>query len=190
MGQKIKILLKTVLNRDICIFMEQKNRRIQRVKLYSLIYITGDVLKSYFKCLTNNKGEIKLSLLDGLKKLSDKLPKLCEEVEYVGGCIKYDKNFKGQLMVYNDKIELLNSILDKYIINVEDIKSVEFKTYEQISKDVTLTRLLLVGIFAFGLKKKRVDTSNYAVIETEKDKIILKSKNANAIVNSIKRIKR
>ena len=39
------------------------------------------------------------------------------------------------------------------------------KTDEQISKDVTLTRLLTLGIFALGAKKKSIVVTNYLVIE-------------------------
>lgn len=41
----------------------------------------------------------------------------------------------------------------------------EIKTDEQISKDVTLTRLLTLGVLAFGLKKKRVEKHNYLVVK-------------------------
>ncbi len=46
----------------------------------------------------------------------------------------------------------------------EDLLSVQEKTEEQISKDVTLTRLLAFGIFAFGLKKKRKSTEKYLIL--------------------------
>lgn len=39
------------------------------------------------------------------------------------------------------------------------------KTDEQISKDVTLTRLLALGVFAFGTKKKTTMVTNHLVIE-------------------------
>ncbi len=46
----------------------------------------------------------------------------------------------------------------------EDLLSVQEKTESQISKDVTLTRLLAFGIFAFGLKKKRKTTDKYLIL--------------------------
>lgn len=46
----------------------------------------------------------------------------------------------------------------------EDLLSVQEKTEEQISKDVTLTRLLAFGIFAFGMKKKKKSTTKYLIL--------------------------
>lgn len=52
-------------------------------------------------------------------------------------------------------------------IPIESIRDVSLKSEEQISKDVTLTRLFLLGIFAFGAKKKTKQVTNYLVIEYE-----------------------
>jgi len=46
----------------------------------------------------------------------------------------------------------------------EDLLSVQEKTEDQITKDVTLTRLLTFGIFAFGMKKKRRNTEKYLIL--------------------------
>ncbi len=49
-------------------------------------------------------------------------------------------------------------------ISKEDLMGIQEKTEEQISKDVTLTRLLAFGIFAFGMKKKRKSTTKYLIL--------------------------
>jgi hypothetical protein len=57
------------------------------------------------------------------------------------------------------------------VFPMDNIKDVSFKTDEQISKDVTLTRLLLTGVLAFGLKKKSKNVTNYLTIEYDLDGI-------------------
>lgn len=133
-----------------------------------------------------------MGLLDKMKDAvkNIEIPIALEKVKYVGGCIEYDKEFEGNLYVYKDKLILEKGITSKYEIKLDNVQSVEFKTHEQISKDVTLTRLLLVGVFAFGLKKKSVEKTSYAIINTADDQnIMLMSENANKIVNTIKKAK-
>jgi hypothetical protein len=52
-----------------------------------------------------------------------------------------------------------------------DIIDVQLQTEEQVSKDVTLTRLLLIGVLAFGAKKKTKTVNYCLVIEYKKDGI-------------------
>lgn len=54
-------------------------------------------------------------------------------------------------------------------ISLGDIKNITIKTEQEIQKDVTLTRLAVFGLFAFGMKKKKVNTSRYLIIETSED---------------------
>ncbi len=56
-----------------------------------------------------------------------------------------------------------------------DIYDVQLQTEEQFSKDVTLTRLLLIGVFAFGAKKKTKTVNYCLVLDYEKDGIRTKA---------------
>lgn len=69
------------------------------------------------------------------------------------------------IVVMADRIEIVRGFQKNLKIYFQDIKNVSLKSEEQISKDVTLTRLLTIGIFAFGAKKKRKSTSNYLLID-------------------------
>lgn len=46
----------------------------------------------------------------------------------------------------------------------DDVK-IYSKTEQQIKEDVTLTRLALFGVFAFGMKKEKVNNKYYMVVE-------------------------
>lgn len=71
-----------------------------------------------------------------------------------------------QVVVKVDRESVIVSIplVDKVRILKEHLISVQEKTEDQISKDVTLTRLLAFGIFAFGMKKKRRNTEKYLIL--------------------------
>lgn len=83
--------------------------------------------------------------------------------EYGGGHPELDRNCSGTITV-NRLGVFFSSLYGQFFIPVENITKAEYKNEEQISKDVTLTRLLAFGIFAFGLKKKRKDETFYYVL--------------------------
>ena len=85
--------------------------------------------------------------------------------KYCGGHPSITKICDGQLVVTKEKISFTSGIFKSLNIPISNITDSSIKSEEHISKDVTLTRLLLVGVFAFGLKKKRTDITSYLVIQ-------------------------
>jgi hypothetical protein len=83
--------------------------------------------------------------------------------KYLGGHPDAKGEGEGTLKVKSTGI-LFRKGVQQFCMQIQDIIKVESKTNEQISKDVTLTRLIALGIFAFGLKKKRIDKHTYLVI--------------------------
>lgn len=53
------------------------------------------------------------------------------------------------------------------VIPFSDIKKVKMRTQQQIESNVTLTRLLAFGMYAFAMKKKQKVFTNYCVLECE-----------------------
>ena len=86
---------------------------------------------------------------------------------YCGGIPEMTKPDSVEIVVTPKHIEIVQAFKKNIKIPVESIKDVSLKSEEQISKDVTLTRLFLLGIFAFGAKKKTKQVTNYLVIEYE-----------------------
>ena len=84
---------------------------------------------------------------------------LSASTDYVGG---YDeaKGSTGVINIYNNQVEYRN-----IIIKEPDIKNVSIEGQDQASRRVTMTRLLLIGVFAFAAKKKRKDRETYLVFE-------------------------
>ena len=85
-------------------------------------------------------------------------------VGYLGGIPKLKKPGDAKVSVSSSCVSVSMGMFRKAKIPHESISDASFKTDEQISKDVTLTRLLLVGVFAFGAKKKTKMVSNNLAI--------------------------
>lgn len=90
-------------------------------------------------------------------------------VEYVGGHPDLAHQESMSVHVHENVLLLRRPLSPDVEIPIAGISSAELKTEEQISKDVTLTRMLLVGVWAFALKKKRVEHNEYIVIRFTDD---------------------
>ncbi len=72
--------------------------------------------------------------------------------------------------IEKNKLVLKQFWKKRYELDLKDIKDVQFKTEEEITKDVTLTRLLVLGIFALGVKKKKKKKKRcFLIITTEEE---------------------
>ncbi len=85
--------------------------------------------------------------------------------EYMGGHPRMRKQMTGQIYIGKKGLRFKKGIFRKMFIPINAIKDMHALTEEQISKDVTLTRVLLLGIFALGAKKKTVTKSPYLTID-------------------------
>ena len=89
--------------------------------------------------------------------------------KYGGGYANITMNGQLSLTIKNDKLIFGQLFKTYYTLDVKNITDVHFKSEQEISKDVTLTRILAFGIFAFGLKKKKTNNSYYIIISTLED---------------------
>ena len=93
---------------------------------------------------------------------------------YLGGIpqIKKSCDVKVHAFINEVQIDAKGGLFGTTVkIPYTDIYDVQLQTEEQVSKDVTLTRLLLIGVFAFGAKKKTKTVNYCLVIDYEKDGI-------------------
>lgn len=93
---------------------------------------------------------------------------------YLGGIpqIKNSCDVKVHAFINEVQIDAKGGLFGTTIkIPYTDIYDVQLQTEEQVSKDVTLTRLLLIGVLAFGAKKKTKTVNYCLVIDYEKDGI-------------------
>lgn len=90
-------------------------------------------------------------------------------LNYCGGIPEMTKPDMVEIVAGPKEVEIIRGFKKNIKIPFSAIKDISLKSEEQISKDVTLTRLFLLGIFAFGAKKKTRQITNYLVIEYESD---------------------
>jgi len=86
------------------------------------------------------------------------------QAEYMGG-FGNAKGAKGILTFYQNQTEFSALMSTKLSIPNDLVKDILVEGKEEVSRRVTVTRLLLVGIFAFALKKKSKDQESYITIE-------------------------
>lgn len=105
-----------------------------------------------------------MSIMFEVKKDINKL-----SAKYNGGYSNLLMRGSITLKIVEDKVMFKQLWKTYHTLDVRCIKDVQFKTEEEVSKDVTLTRLLAVGVFALALKKRRVTNRYYVVITTNED---------------------
>jgi len=91
-------------------------------------------------------------------------------VEYLGGSPYLNVASKGNLKPNENVLTFAYGNGNKPInTKWSDIKSVEVKTYEQITSDITAGRMLLLGVFALAAKKQTVHRSEYLVVHCNEE---------------------
>lgn len=85
---------------------------------------------------------------------------------HLGGHPYLQSNDNIILQINDDNNVYIKNFQNKTIsvIPINQITRYELKTEFEIQKDVTLTRLLALGIFAFGLKKKTEINNSYLIL--------------------------
>jgi len=120
--------------------------------------------------------------------------------KYIGGIDDIAVECHAKLIGVSDEELMVRMNLDfaedgevEFKIPYSNMNSLSMKTESQISKDVTLTRLVLMGAFAFGAKKKTVNTDVFAIInynnsDGKEQSIIMSISNDITTSNNFKRI--
>jgi len=128
-----------------------------------------------------------------------------QEVIHLGGCPYIDANKKVTLAIcknntlyfYKNPNDIIYKYNPLYKIPINQITRYELKTESQIREDVTLTRLLTLGVLAFGLKKKTEINNTYLILSYTQNNVpidcIFKSSTNNQqlgnIISTINRLK-
>ena len=90
-------------------------------------------------------------------------------VDYLGGSPHINVTSSGYLRPNDNVLSFAYTNGKPVNTKWENIKSVEVKTHEQITSDVTAGRLLLLGVFAFAAKKQTIHTKQYLVIHCDEE---------------------
>jgi hypothetical protein len=83
-------------------------------------------------------------------------------VDFIGG-VDFPQT-KGGSLVFNEKLIRYEKVKHLFSINLSEITDISIEGRQEISRRVTLTRLLTTGIFAFALTKKSKEKEAFIVI--------------------------
>jgi hypothetical protein len=84
-----------------------------------------------------------------------------EQIIHLAGQPYFKPNQKILFQIKEESSNHNNLYIQNKLINAKDIIRCELLTKEQISKDVTFSRLLTLGVFAFAFKKKQTITETF-----------------------------
>lgn len=98
------------------------------------------------------------------KKLANAGVLYQSQLNYCGGDKKVISDCTVTLSFMKNHLRVYYGIGIENKINYKDIIAFEGLTQQQIRSDVTLTRLALFGVFALGMKKKKVDNQHFIVM--------------------------
>lgn len=96
--------------------------------------------------------------------------------DYVGGHPSLDQIIQAPLVYIKDKkVNIgIRTLDDKFkvmaTIDIDNIQNIYVKDASEIHKEVTLGRVLLVGVFALAWKKKKKDEMAFLCVEWNKGK--------------------
>lgn len=109
----------------------------------------------------NSEGKERAKAKSCLMQMTLAYPVLT--VDYLGGSPSSpDQKEDIEVQVIPQGLVFSDYSLD--FIPFEDITGVQFKTQTEIEKDVTLPRILALGIYSLAFQKKRTKTYKYLVI--------------------------
>lgn len=95
------------------------------------------------------------------------------KAKYIGGDDNFTKPIVGIINFYEELITFTILMSPKIKISADSIKKISIEGKDEVTRRVTVTRLLAVGLFAFALKKKSNEQESYLIIETKDDREII-----------------
>lgn len=113
--------------------------------------------------------------------------KCIADVSYISGIRGLLNSEKGQVKIFEKNVSIILPSRTKDI-NLSDVISIDAKSETEISKDVTIMRLITLGIFAFGAKKTTETIRKYFIItynDTDKvRRLIFESRDAESVIHA------
>ena len=139
-------------------------------------------------------GMVKFGMRKAVNDRNDRVNTMLEEhskcianVSYISGIRGLLNSEKGQVKIFEKNISVILPSRTKDI-DLKDIISIDAKSETEISKDVTIMRLITLGIFAFGAKKTTETIRKFFIItynDTDKVRsLIFESNDAEAIIHA------
>jgi hypothetical protein len=109
--------------------------------------------------------------------------------QYLGGFNDIEGGKHNTCVLYKDQLKIYFNPQNYKVINLSNINNIGIKSDIQIQNDITLGRLLTVGVLAFGLKKKKTLVNNYVIINYDNNEnIVLEMDNNEQLVREVNKL--
>ena len=128
------------------------------------------------------------------KAVYDKVNAMDEEGFICTSNVSYISGIRGLLDSEKGKVKIFLKYISVVLpsrnvdIDLKDVISIDAKSETEISKDVTIIRLITLGIFAFGAKKTTETVRKFFIItynDTDKvRRLIFESNDAEAVIHA------
>lgn len=109
-------------------------------------------------------GRLASSLVRTNRKKAGRVRIQLNNVRYLGGHRDFDREKDGTVLVIDDAGIHLRTITEKFVVPWPAVANVIVEGPDQAQKRLTATRLVTLGVFAFGAKKNTTET--YMQVET------------------------
>lgn len=182
-GEKIIIILESVDEYKTKVYIKSKCVSITQIFDWNVNQENIDVLFSMMKTCEKQENipdKVNLSLKEKYlektnkninsnhEKLKEDKPMIIDSVSciYCGGHERVKRECSGIVDVYSDRIEF-RIIKKQFEVPISAIINNEIVTYDQVVQRLTATRIMLFGIFAAAMPKRKMINSNYIEIDFE-----------------------
>lgn len=132
---------------------------------------------------------------DYIKNNPDKEIPLFMNCIYVGGCSQINGSNINHVFIMTKNREIILYYNGKvlFAIPFDDIKDIVLQTREELMQRITISRLILLGVFALGVPKREFIVTKYAVINYankngDEEDIVLQSNKSEKIVDELKKL--
>lgn len=145
--------------------LEKQKEHDENINKKNIKYIEEQL--KIFRETTGFKKSGAKGRIFGSNKVNKILP--AYNVDYLGGFIENMKEKNGLDIILIDEGLLIQQFAINDIIPIEEIKSIENKNETEISKDVTLARMAVFGLYSLAMKKEKKTVTNFTILNCERN---------------------
>ena len=137
---------------------------------------------------------VKKSFIESVKDFSLKMERIAADIgtnydgKYMGGLAEVKKQKDINFNISTKGIVFNIGLFNKVNIPIDSITNFRIMDQNEVHRDITLTRLFLFGLFAIGMKKKRIEQHYFIVIDYEdygiNNSIIIEMKNQKSAIKA------
>ena len=117
------------------------------------------------------------------------------ESTYIGGYDDVAGGKKAEILLFKNKLDInfVTNMSNSKSINIENINTIKIMSQELIQNEISIGKMLIFGVLAFGMRDNKTTVNNYLVVNYNEDNlnynVILSVLSNSAMENLIKKYK-